>query len=164
MKLLLDANCEYFLKARFTFIIRWKIVDTYKDQSTNKQTIRRILHRSWIYQLSTLFQPADMCLLSNNIYDYYNVSQGKITVPGIDDSEELQLADVSLRKVSLFSVKPCSSNVFRSAIFDCKTFWTKLIKFSKFFHVNFCVSATSSIIRFVAFRVTNNQKKILQNC
>lgn len=35
-------------------------------------------------------------MLSNDIYDYHNVSQGKITIPNIDDSEELQLTDVSL--------------------------------------------------------------------
>lgn len=36
-----------------------------------------------------------MCFLSNNIYDYYNVTQGKITVPGIDDGEDMAAADVS---------------------------------------------------------------------
>lgn len=35
------------------------------------------------------------CLLSDNIYDYYNVSQGKITIPNMDDGEENQLTDVS---------------------------------------------------------------------
>lgn len=36
-----------------------------------------------------------MCFLSNNIYDYFNVSQGKITIPNVDDGEELSLTDVS---------------------------------------------------------------------
>lgn len=36
-----------------------------------------------------------MCFLSDNIYDYTNVSQGKITVASIDDGEEMKLADVS---------------------------------------------------------------------
>lgn len=36
-----------------------------------------------------------MCLLSNDIYDYNNVAQGKITIPNIDDGEESQLTDVS---------------------------------------------------------------------
>ncbi|KAH9629146.1 hypothetical protein HF086_008595 [Spodoptera exigua] len=36
-----------------------------------------------------------LCLLSNDIYDYNNVAQGKITIPNIDDGEELQLTDVS---------------------------------------------------------------------
>lgn len=36
-----------------------------------------------------------MCLLSNDIYDYYIVSQGKTTIPNLDDGEELVLTDVS---------------------------------------------------------------------
>lgn len=53
-----------------------------------------------------------MCLLSNNIYDYYNVSQGKITIPNLDDGEECMLADVSLQKLVL--------NVAPDSIFLCK--------------------------------------------
>lgn len=37
-----------------------------------------------------------MCLLSNDIHDYYNVAQGKITIPNVDDGEECTLTDVSL--------------------------------------------------------------------
>lgn len=37
-----------------------------------------------------------MCFLTDNIYDYYNVSQGKITIPSMDDGEEFSLTDVSL--------------------------------------------------------------------
>jgi hypothetical protein len=36
-----------------------------------------------------------MCALSNNINDYYYVSQGKTTIPFVDDGEECQLTDVS---------------------------------------------------------------------
>lgn len=36
-----------------------------------------------------------MCLLSNDIHDYYNVAQGKITIPNVDDGEECLLTDVS---------------------------------------------------------------------
>ncbi|GBP36663.1 Myosin heavy chain, muscle [Eumeta japonica] len=34
-----------------------------------------------------------MCMLSNDIYDYHNVSQGKITIPNVDDGEECTLTD-----------------------------------------------------------------------
>ena len=37
----------------------------------------------------------DMCSLSADIYEYNYVSQGKITIPNVDDGEELQLTDVS---------------------------------------------------------------------
>lgn len=37
-------------------------------------------------------------MLSNNIMDYYVVSQGKTTIPGVDDGEELELTDVRHRQ------------------------------------------------------------------
>lgn len=37
-----------------------------------------------------------MCLLSNNIYDYRIVSQGKVSVESIDDSEEAMITDVRI--------------------------------------------------------------------
>lgn len=40
-----------------------------------------------------------MCFLSNDIYDYVNVSQGKITIPHVDDGEEMTLTDVSGKKI-----------------------------------------------------------------
>ena len=33
------------------------------------------------------------CLLSNDIKDYWFVSQGKLTVPTSDDKEDMQFAD-----------------------------------------------------------------------
>jgi myosin heavy subunit len=39
-----------------------------------------------------------MCCLSDNIHDYHYVSQGKTTIPGVDDAEEMLAADVSVQK------------------------------------------------------------------
>jgi myosin heavy chain 6/7 len=39
----------------------------------------------------------EMCDLSNNIMDYHVVSQGKTTIPGVDDGEEMSLTDVRKR-------------------------------------------------------------------
>lgn len=36
-----------------------------------------------------------MCLLSDNVNDYYYVSQGKTSIPGVDDNEEMSITDVS---------------------------------------------------------------------
>jgi len=36
-----------------------------------------------------------MLLVTNNPYDYAFVSQGEVSVPSIDDSEELMATDVS---------------------------------------------------------------------
>ena len=38
------------------------------------------------------------CWLSDNICDYHFVSQGKTTIPGVDDAEEMGFADVSCRQ------------------------------------------------------------------
>ena len=35
----------------------------------------------------------EKCFLSNDIMDYWYVSQGKITVPSIDDREDMQFAN-----------------------------------------------------------------------
>lgn len=51
------------------------------------------------------FLPTEMCMLSNDVYDYYNVSQGKITIPNVDDGEECVLTDVSSLE-AIFGV-PC---------------------------------------------------------
>lgn len=61
-------------------------------------------------KLTLNFCDLEMCFLSDNIYDYFNVSQGKVTVPSIDDSEEFQLADVSsniiVRKHLNYAIPP----------------------------------------------------------
>ena len=35
----------------------------------------------------------EKCLLSDDILDYWYVSQGKLTVPSIDDKEDMMFAD-----------------------------------------------------------------------
>ena len=36
---------------------------------------------------------SNRCLLTDNILDYWYVSQGKLTVPSIDDKEDMMFAD-----------------------------------------------------------------------
>lgn len=37
-----------------------------------------------------------MCMLSNNIHDYHIVSQGKTTIPSVDDGEEMLGTEVRI--------------------------------------------------------------------
>lgn len=37
-----------------------------------------------------------MCKLTSDIYYYTFIAQGKVTIPNVDDSEELTLTDVSI--------------------------------------------------------------------
>jgi hypothetical protein len=39
---------------------------------------------------------AEKLLLDEDIYKYHYVSQGKITIPGMDDAEEARATDVSI--------------------------------------------------------------------
>lgn len=70
------------------------------------------------YQTSHRFWSSfdtEMCCLSNNVQDYYFVSQGKTTIPNVDDGEECTLTDVrtwqlmpGLRITSQFSLSSLS--------------------------------------------------------
>lgn len=70
-----DKLCSHILSQRF---VNWSL---FFCVSLNRKPSLRLY--------------VEMCFLSDNIYDYFNVSQGKVTVPSIDDSEEFTLADVS---------------------------------------------------------------------
>merc|ERR1719220_2626998 len=64
-----------------------------KSRITQQQEVERSYHI--LYQLLQPFVP-DMkakCLLTDDIYDYSYVSQGKTTVASIDDNEELEYTD-----------------------------------------------------------------------
>jgi hypothetical protein len=50
-------------------------------------------------------------MLSNNIMDYYFVAQGKTSIPGVDDGEELTLTDVRYPSTSWFASNFAFSNL-----------------------------------------------------
>merc|ERR1719438_302526 len=64
-----------------------------KSRITQQQEVERSYHI--FYQLLQPFVPTmkGKCLLTDDIYDYEYVSQGKVTVASIDDNEELEYTD-----------------------------------------------------------------------
>ncbi|XP_050298503.1 myosin heavy chain, muscle isoform X43 [Anthonomus grandis grandis] len=71
-------------------------IETYlleKARVISQQSLERSYHI--FYQIMSGSVPGvkEMCLLSNDIKDYYYVAQGKITIPNVDDGEECLLTD-----------------------------------------------------------------------
>jgi len=64
-----------------------------KSRLTYQQPLERCYHA--FYNLMSDYVPdlKEKCLLSDNILDYWYVSQGKLTVPSIDDKEDMMFAD-----------------------------------------------------------------------
>ncbi|XP_022175419.1 myosin heavy chain, muscle isoform X39 [Myzus persicae] len=71
-------------------------IETYlleKARVISQQSLERSYHIFYQIMSGSVKGVKEMCMLSNNIYDYNNVSQGKIAIPGMDDGEEFQLTD-----------------------------------------------------------------------
>ncbi|XP_032677936.1 myosin heavy chain, muscle isoform X13 [Odontomachus brunneus] len=71
-------------------------IETYlleKARVISQQTLERSYHIFYQIMSGSVKGVKEMLLLSNNIQDYYFVSQGKTTIPGLDDGEELLITD-----------------------------------------------------------------------
>merc|ERR1711931_430489 len=64
-----------------------------KSRLTYQQPLERCYHSFYNIMSDTVPDLKEKCLLSDNIYDYWYVSQGKTTVETIDDKEDMQFAD-----------------------------------------------------------------------
>merc|ERR1712037_542587 len=64
-----------------------------KSRLTYQQPLERCYHAFYNLMSDQVPDLKEKCLLSNDIKDYWFVSQGKLTVPSIDDKEDMQFAD-----------------------------------------------------------------------
>merc|ERR1712165_507566 len=63
-----------------------------KSRLTYQQPLERCYHAFYNIMSDAVPDLKEKCLLSNEILDYWWVSQGKLTVPSIDDKEDMQFA------------------------------------------------------------------------
>ncbi|XP_058057229.1 myosin heavy chain, muscle isoform X5 [Anopheles bellator] len=71
-------------------------IETYlleKARVISQQTLERSYHIFYQIMSGSVKGLKDMCFLSKDIYDYHLVSQGKTTIPSVDDGEEMTLTD-----------------------------------------------------------------------
>jgi len=64
-----------------------------KSRLTYQQPLERCYHAFYNIMSDHVPDLKEKCLLSNDIRDYWYVSQGKLTVPSIDDKEDMMFAD-----------------------------------------------------------------------
>lgn len=60
------------------------------------------------YKITILFEhppTLEKALLSNEIMDYHVVAQGKTSIPGVDDGEEMELTDVRPFRFATFTAR-----------------------------------------------------------
>merc|ERR1719266_1750924 len=63
-----------------------------KSRLTYQQPLERCYHAFYNIMSDAVPDLKEKCLLSDDILDYWYVSQGKLTVPSIDDKEDMQFA------------------------------------------------------------------------
>merc|ERR1711933_303713 len=63
-----------------------------KSRLTYQQPLERCYHSFYNMMSDAVPDLKEKCLLTNDILDYWYVSQGKLTVPSIDDKEDMQFA------------------------------------------------------------------------
>merc|ERR1711942_336449 len=90
-----------------------------KSRITQQQEVERSYHI--FYQLLQPFVPTmkGKCLLTDDIYDYEYVSQGKVTVASIDDNEELEMTDSAFDIIGFSEQEKWDCYMLTAAVMAC---------------------------------------------
>merc|ERR1719270_1482090 len=85
-----------------------------KSRLTYQQPLERCYHAFYNIMSDAVPDLKEKALLSDNILDYWYVSQGKLTVPSIDDKEDMQFAHEAF--MSLGFTEEEEYNVYRNTV------------------------------------------------
>merc|ERR1711953_664348 len=90
-----------------------------KSRITQQQKVERSYHI--FYQLLQPFvaEMKGKCLLTDDIYDYEYVSQGKTTVASIDDNEELEMTDSAFDIIGFSGQEKWDCYMLTAAVMAC---------------------------------------------
>ena len=79
-----------------------------KSRLTYQQPLERCYHAFYNMMSDAVPDLKEKCLLSNEILDYWYVSQGKLSVETIDDKEDMQVCFIFTKVTEFFTINRSS--------------------------------------------------------
>merc|ERR1712029_439255 len=90
-----------------------------KSRITQQQEVERSYHIFYQLLMPFVGDIKEKCLLSDDIYDYSYVSQGKVTVASIDDNEELEYTDSAFDIIGFSHEEKWNCYKLTAAVMTC---------------------------------------------